>query len=50
MEKYITGLYLVTYDTKEEAVKRAIEISVDKGEDVPIFKLCDTIVAVEEMA
>ena len=50
MEKYITGLYLPTYDTKQEATERAIAISAEYGEDVGIFKLCDTILVVEEEA
>jgi len=37
MDKYIAGLYLPTYDTKEEAIERAKEVSAEYGEDVGIF-------------
>jgi len=31
MDKYIAGLYLPTYDTKEEAIERAKEVSAANG-------------------
>ena len=45
MDKYIAGLYLPTYDTKEEAIERAKEVSAEYGEDVGIFKQCGVVVA-----
>ena len=48
MAKYITGVYLRTYDTKKKALDRAVDIAEACGVDVPIFKQVDTVTAVKD--
>ena len=48
MSKYCTGVWLVTYETKDKAMAKAEEVSAEWGVDVPIFKQVDTVTAVKD--